>query len=112
MVNTGDEKNGAKGTKKDNNSLINAVAVKDNTNGTINDIPETVVDMLDSARVTDGEVHEEDIRIVIDATTVLIQKNYKNEQVRKMYVRYQILWETFVAEHNVTNEYDDARLLQ
>ena len=74
MVNTGDEKNGAKGTKKDNNSLINAVAVKDNTNGTINDIPETVVDMLDLARVKDGEIHEEDIQKVLDVITPIIQK--------------------------------------
>ena len=68
--------------------------------------------MLDLARVKDGEIHEEDIQKVIDVTTALIQKKYKNEQVRKMYVRYQTLWETFVAEHNVTNEIDDARLLQ
>ena len=111
MVNTGDKRNGAKGTKKDNNSLINAVAGKGDANGTINYIPETVVDMLDLARVKDGEIHEEDIQKVIDVIT-LIQKNYKNDQVHKMYVRYQTLWETSVAEHNITNEYDDARLLQ
>ena len=45
VVNTGEERSGAKSTKKDNNSLIYAVAVKGDANVTINDIPETVVDM-------------------------------------------------------------------
>ena len=38
VVNTGDKRNGAKGTKKVNNNLINAVTVKCDANGTINDI--------------------------------------------------------------------------
>ena len=74
MVNTGDERNCAKGIKKDNNSLINTVAVKGDANGTINDIHKTVVDILDVARVEDGEIHEEDIQKVKDDTTALIQK--------------------------------------
>ena len=85
MVIIGDERNGAKGTRKDNNNLINVVVVKGNANGIINNVPETVVDMLDLARVKDGEIHEEDIQKVKDVTTALIKK-YKNEQVRKMYV--------------------------
>ena len=112
VVNTGDERNDAKGTKKGNNRVVNTVVMKGDANGTINDIPETVVDILNLARVKDGQIHEEDIQKVIDVTTVLIQINYKNEQVHKIYVRYQTLWETFVAEHNITNEYDDAWLLQ
>ena len=86
--------------------------MKGDANGIINDIPETSVDMLDLARVKDDEIHEDDIQKVIDVTTALIHNNYKNEQVCKLYVRYQTLWVTFVVEHNVTNEYDNARLLQ
>ena len=90
-MNTCDERNGAKSTKKDNNSAVNAVAVKGDANDTINDIPETVVDKLDLAGVTDGQIHEEDIQKVIDVTTALIQNNYMNKQVRKVYVRSQTL---------------------
>ena len=87
--NTHDEGNGAKGTKKDNNSVVNTGAVKGGADGTINDIPETEVDMLDLVGVKDSDVHKKDIQKVIDVTTALIQKNYKNEQVRKMYICYQ-----------------------
>ena len=75
VVNTSDEMNGAKGTKKDNNSVANTVAVKGDADGTINEIPETIVNMLDLARVKDGEIHEEVIQKVIDVTTALIKKN-------------------------------------
>ena len=58
-------------------------------------------EILSISRVRKGQVDDEDLYEVFKNADILLQKNYKNEQVRKMYTRYQNLWMMFVAKKNV-----------
>ena len=47
----------------------------------------------------------------MEKTKALTKQHYKNESVRKMFIRYQNLWSTFVANNNIENEYDDLTVV-
>ena len=63
-----------------------------------NQVKEAVEDLLDVTRPTNKEIHDDDVENVIKVTESLLKQSYKNEKTRKMYTRYQNLWNTFAAK--------------
>ena len=51
-------------------------------------LPKMVNEMLNITRYTNGEVNEHDLEQVVANTATLLNNNYKNEAVRKMYTHY------------------------
>ena len=68
--------------------------------------------MSNTTRLRKGQVDKRDLSEVVKNTAMLLKKNYKNEQFRKMYTCYQNLWMTFVAKENMENEYNDIKLVK
>ena len=68
--------------------------------------------MLHITRLRKGQVDERDLSEVVKNTPILLKKNYKNEQVRKMYNPYENLWMLFVAKENIKTEYDNVKLVK
>ena len=87
-------------------------SAKSTTGITEDSVPKIVKDMLVLARSKDNEVNDKDLEDVMENTSALIKQHYKNESVRRMYTRYQNLWSTFGANHNIENEYDDLMLVK
>ena len=75
-------------------------------------IPKKVEEMLGFSRMSGKEINEEDLQAVARNTEVLLKDYYANDDVRRMYTRYQNMWRTFVAKEKIENEYDDIRLVQ
>ena len=71
-----------------------------------------VREMLNISRVTKGQVDDRDLSEIVKNTAILLRENHKNEQVRKMYTRYQNLWMTFVAKESMDDEYNDVKLVK
>ena len=71
-----------------------------------------VREMLHITRLRKGQVDERDLSEVVKNTPILLKKNYKNEQVRKMYNPYENLWMLFVAKENIKTEYDNVKLVK
>ena len=71
-----------------------------------------VREMLNISRVKKGQVDDRDLSEVVNNTAILLKENHKNEQVRKMYTRYQNLWMTFVAKENMDDEFNDIKLVK
>ena len=81
---------------------------------TINDdtIPDKVEEMLGFTRMNGKEINEVDLQAIVKNTEVLLKDYYGNDDVRRMYTRYQNMWRTFVAKEKLENEYDDIKLVQ
>ena len=69
-------------------SVVNNGGERVGAFGTSNEPHETLCAILDLAIVKNIQVHDEDFQNAKGVTTAIIQNNYKNEQVRKMYVHY------------------------
>ena len=84
---------------------------KSTTSITEDSVPKIVKDMLVLARYRDNKVNEKDLDNIVWNTNALIKQHKNNQSVRKMYIRCQNLWSTFVVNNNIENEYDDLMLV-
>ena len=66
--------------------------------------------MMDLKRIENGELDKIDLENMIEETEKMVLK--KKKDVKKMYSKYQILWTSFVANNNISNEYNDVALVR